>query len=490
MPVAQTVISGSGAPTTTQVAPGDPSGMQFPNDPLGFFGVTPVAQPYGALQRALVAGAPSGIVTGWASYQTNFVSAGIATITSGESALTIQQGTVTSARILLTTGDVVYLNKPSSQAGLGVGNVRVSTTTTTTNAVYVTLSNASAATITPTTNEVYRIASTRGVPTISMTLTPAAVGPNSTIEQQFSVTSTQLGTGPGVAVGQLLQVMKPSSQAGLDIVGCRVVSNEVIGITFSNVTAATITPTAAEAYTVQALSALDAHNNFMIWTLNGGTVGAIGVGGVVSGGNTVFTGALATDFPVGPPIAPTAANNGSAATNSAGPAFSIITANAMTMWFYGIGTGATPTANVYWDQLVYRMNPAAPLVLYSQTLTPVSVAPNTTAEQTFTVTGLLANTVAWVNKPSWTANLGIAGVRVSAANTLAINYLNTSTVTITPPSETYIIGNFQMQAPTPTTSNTTGGAVTQQCVQALASVINMTAKQRADFVALGLWAGA
>ena len=453
---------------------------------LGFWGATPVAQPSGNAQAALVRGAASGVVTGWSSFQTAFAGAGVATITSTEFGLTVQQGTTTSARVLLGTSDMVYVNKPTSQAGLAVGNVRVSAA----NIVGVTLSNPTGATITPTTNQVYRIVSTRGLPTIAATLSPAAVAPNSIVEQVFTLSAASIATVPGVSVGQLVQVMKPTAQAGLDIVGVRAAGNNQVGITFSNVTAATITPTASESYTIQALSALDAHNNFMLFTLNGGTVGAIAVGTAATGGNAVFTGALATDMPVGAPLAPTGANNGGAATNSSAPAFSIMTADTMTMWFNGIGTGSTPSANVYWDQLIFRLNPAAPLVLYSQSLAPVSVAANTCAEQTFTVTGLLANTVVWVNKPTATNGLGIAGVRVSAASTLAINYINATSSAIVPPTETYVIGNFQAQAPTPTTSNTTGGAVSQQAVQAIMSGVNQLAKLRGDLVTIGVLAGA
>lgn len=467
---------------------------QSPTDTLALYGAQDstgkqtavgVAQPSGNAQAPLVRGAASGVVTGWSSFQTALLGGGVANITSAETGLTIQQGTTTSARVLLTAADMIYINKPTSQAGLGVGNVRVSAT----NVIGLTLSNATAATITPTVNQVYRIASIRGLPTISATLSPAAVAPNTIVEQVFTLTAAQIASG-GVAVGQLVQVMKPTSQTGLDIVGCRAAGNNQVGITFANVTAATITPTASESYTIQALSALDAHNNFMLFTVNGGAVGAIAVGAAASAGNSVFTGALATDMPVGAPVAPTGANNGGAATNSSNPIFSIMTADTMTMWFAAIGTGSTPTANVYWDQLVFRLNPAAPLVLYSQLLAPTSVAANTTAEQTFTVTGLLANTVAWVNKPSATPGLGIAGVRISAASTLAINYINSTGSAIVPPTETYVVGNFQAQAPTPTTSNTTGGAVSQQAVPAIMSGLNQLAKVRTDLVATGLWAGA
>lgn len=77
----------------------------------------------------------------------------------------------------------------------------------------------------------------------------------------------------------------------------------------------------------------------------------------------------------------------------------------------------------------------------SFTASPAQVAANTTAEQTFTVTGLLAGDVVFVNKPTSQAGLGIAGVRVSAANTIAVTFVNATASPITPTaSETYQVG--------------------------------------------------
>lgn len=76
----------------------------------------------------------------------------------------------------------------------------------------------------------------------------------------------------------------------------------------------------------------------------------------------------------------------------------------------------------------------------SVALTPVAVAQATTAEQTFTVNGLLPGDHVVVNKPTAQAGLGIVGARVSAANTLAITYCNVpSGGNITPTAETYLI---------------------------------------------------
>lgn len=76
--------------------------------------------------------------------------------------------------------------------------------------------------------------------------------------------------------------------------------------------------------------------------------------------------------------------------------------------------------------------------VYTPTINPGSVAVNTTAEQTFTVTGLDVNDIiVSVSKPTLTAGLGICGWRVSAANTLAITFNNNTAAAIDPPSEVY-----------------------------------------------------
>lgn len=77
-----------------------------------------------------------------------------------------------------------------------------------------------------------------------------------------------------------------------------------------------------------------------------------------------------------------------------------------------------------------------------QTLTPTSVAANSTAIQTFTVNGLAVGDSIDVNKPSHQAGLSIGNVFVSAANTLQIQFVNTTASPITPASEQYIIGGM------------------------------------------------
>lgn len=86
---------------------------------------------------------------------------------------------------------------------------------------------------------------------------------------------------------------------------------------------------------------------------------------------------------------------------------------------------------------VLRGNVQYSMVL-NVTLSPASVANATSAEQTFTVNGLQTGDFVNVGKPTTQAGLGIVNSRVSAANTLAITFLNTTAATITPTaSEVY-----------------------------------------------------
>lgn len=451
-----------------QVSMGDDDGTTLglnAADPISFFNATPVVQPSGAGQAALNRALGTGVIT---TYTTSQSPTSILTITSTEKSLTVQTGT--GATMVPAAADFFYVNKPTSQAGLGVGNVRYVSA----GVVGVTFSNFTGATITPTASELYKVVQLRNAGVLVLpTLTPTAVPANTIAEQLFTMT--------GVRAGELLQISKPTAQAGLDIAGCRVAANNQIGITFSNVTAATITPTAAEVYSAISLAGLDARDNIINYGFNVGTVGAVGAGVVITGGSTALLGILATDILLGV-TKPTAQ---AAATNAAIPssANSVLTADTLTLYFFGVGTGYTPTASEVYGIETVRAAPAAPLKLYSQSLAPTSVAANTCAEQTFTVTGLISGTPVWVNKPSATGQLGIMGVRVSAADTLAINYANVSAAAIVPPTETYIIGNFQVPAPG------AGNSVYQGLAAGAGATGNLVSAIRTALVALGLIQG-
>lgn len=79
------------------------------------------------------------------------------------------------------------------------------------------------------------------------------------------------------------------------------------------------------------------------------------------------------------------------------------------------------------------------MAIINVTLTPALVSANTSAEQDFTVTGLLVGDHVSISAPSLTAGSGIVGVRVKAADTLSISWGNFTSSNKTPPSGTYTL---------------------------------------------------
>jgi hypothetical protein len=429
-------------------------------DGVAFFGATPVVQPAGQSQAAVTRGSAAGVVATILSAVASPTTPG--TLTTAEKTFTLV--TAAGSNFQVATTDVVFVNKPTSQAGLGVGNVRVSAG----NTLAVTFSGVNATTVTPTASQSYSVVALRGFSPLSGTLTPAAVPANTIAEQQFALA--------GVRPNELVQVNKPTSQAGLDVVGCRVVASGTVGITFMNVTASPITPTAAEVYTVVSLGGIDAVNNDLLVQelFSPGTISAS-----TSAEQTLVTTGLATTDTITGISKPTAqaglgiANQRISTAGTLGLTFGNFTASPITI-----------TATETYSIALKRPNPVAPLVVQSAALTPTSVAALTTAEQLFAVPNIVASAVAWVNKPSATPGLGIAGVRVAAAGTIAINFVNSSAAAIVPPAETYIVGNFQLPVGDASSTWLQTASVVDTQQSALANAL------RTGLVNLGLVAGA
>ena len=78
------------------------------------------------------------------------------------------------------------------------------------------------------------------------TLSPAQVAANTTAEQTLIVTGLK-------ASDTVLSVVKPTADAGLGIVGARISADDTLAITFANVTAGALTPTASEDYLVMVM---------------------------------------------------------------------------------------------------------------------------------------------------------------------------------------------------------------------------------------------
>jgi hypothetical protein len=412
--------------------------------PIGMYGATPVAQRSNANQLTVSAAATSGTLLSVQAIALSPAGVGINTTLS-------QAIAVTGAPIL--TSDFLVVNKPSHQANLAIINARPHTATAGT--VVLQYFNMSTATITPTASEQYQFQLFRGLAN-SISLTPSVVAANSVSEQTFNVT--------GVAVGMLAMVSKPSEQVGLGIGNVRIPANNQLAIQFINVSSGAITPAAGESYSYFASAGLAANSNLMLWGVNVGTqltppVTTTTQSWQVTEQSVTVSGILATDIFVG------------ISKPSAQATFGIVggritTANIVNLAFgSGTVTGITPTAAEVYAVTIYRQNPNPPLTVVSVTVAPTGIAAFTTNEQAFTVTPAFpVGSMCFVNKPTLTANCTVVGARVSAAGVVAIAFANTnitsSAVTVVPPSEVYLIGNFQ-----PSTSS--GSYVSMQVANSL-----------------------
>lgn len=86
------------------------------------------------------------------------------------------------------------------------------------------------------------------------------------------------------------------------------------------------------------------------------------------------------------------------------------------------------------------MIPFDRLCVSSLSINPASVGANTSAEQSFTLPGLqIGDVILDVIKPTLTAGLSLSSARVSAANTLAVTFVNSTAAPIDAAAETYTI---------------------------------------------------
>lgn len=87
----------------------------------------------------------------------------------------------------------------------------------------------------------------------------------------------------------------------------------------------------------------------------------------------------------------------------------------------------------------------ASITVIEASLTPSEVATITAPAQTFTVQGLKTTDAVTVCPPSQTAGVAIANARVSAANTLSIQFVNPTAGNLTPAAGTHKIIVHRME---------------------------------------------
>lgn len=448
-----------------QLSDGNANGTvlgQSATDLIGFYNQTPVAQQSGSSQASLSSGVPAqgtsaGVVTHYATSQSPV---SVAANTTAEQSITV-------TGVLAT--DMVAINKPTSQAGLGLVSGRVSAA----NTVKLTFANCTASALTPTATETYIVTTYQANLQLSATLTPAAVAANTVAEQTFTGVT-------GLMPGMVLQVNKPTTQAGLALLTARCSASNTLVLTFANTTGSAITPTAGEVYQVGAFNGLTAGSSTLVFGLSASGIGTVAAN-TTAEQTITEAGIQATDVPIGA-VKPSLQAGLGLFTGR------VSAASTYKATFVNATAGIlTPTTTETYSVSIFRPNASPVLSILKPTITPTSVAANTTAEQVFSgITGLVSGQPVIAHPAynlSQTPGVGVVGVRVSATGTLAVTFMNTTSAAITPPAGPWVVGQFNQTTPT-------AGNYVQQFVGVLQTIgATLQNATRQTLVNLGLMAG-
>lgn len=364
-------------------------------------------------------------------YQVSLVTNSVAATTSAEQTSFV--GYTSTSIYGVDTSSVIWVNKSTATAGLGIGGARVASS----GAIAVTYINeSSAAQNIPV--QVYDVIEIKAGPlTTTAALTPAAVPATSTVEQIFTI------TGNVCYPGTIAIVNKPAAQTSLAYSQFgRVVGLNQVGITYINtLSTAAITPT-AETYSFAFLPQLNCFNPTVIYMVPQGQ--AATNASSTTWETSAATGLVTTDVCCGVGIALS-----SAALSSTSIGTPYVTSAGVLQIPYTTVLGAqTPPASQTLSVTVQKAFPLNPNMLYSTTLVGTTCAATTTVEATTTVTGLLvSSSVSVMPTGPLPAGVFVANARVSAANTIAVTYINPTTTAVVIPTTGALIGNIQMQGP-------------------------------------------
>lgn len=453
-------------------------------DLIAFYGGTPAGQPSSVSLPSggsQASGFLNSLVSGgiMVKYQLAPQVNSFNATTTTEQTTTVSSGSA-GASSGVQTSSVVFVNKPTVQNGLGIAGYRVSAPGTL-SINYINTSTGGA--ITPT-QEVYDVIEIKsGLLTTTAVLSPAAVPLNSSQEQIFNI------SGNVCLPGTIGIVNKPTAQTGLGYSGiCRVVGINQVGITFfavsSGAVTSGVTPTAAETYQFAFLPQLNAYNPTLVYTIPAGQ--AAGAASTNVEQTSAVTGILGTDTVSG--ISKPAVQASTAVANGR-----VMSSGVIGIQYTNITAAQTPTSSETYRTTIQRQSPLNPMMMYSVPFTPAAVAATTAAEQTTAVTGIVASSSIALMKPSVTPGLVITNVRQVASSgtpgTIAITYHNLTTTSITPPAETYTVGNVQLQGPGAGVVTTAGLSVEQTYYPAQQQSMVMAQALRAALVNLNMIAG-
>jgi hypothetical protein len=252
--------------------------------------------------------------------------------------------------------------------------------------------------------------------------------------------------GNNIALGMTVVGSKPTAQTGLGVGNWRVAGNYQVGITFENYTGSAITPTAGETYSFVAVGPVPGISNEITYGAAAATPGAT-VGATTTSEQAIsITGITAAqDWVVG--ISKPSAQTG---LGMLGARVSSATSNAVYADYINITAGAiTPTPTEVYTVVIGKTSPPQPAMMYEQYVSSfTAVSANTGGEQQVTVTGVPAGSAVNVMPPpGMPAGLVIGGARVSAVNTVQVNFVNATAGSLTPPAGVYKFESFPVVGP-------------------------------------------
>jgi len=369
-------------------------------------------------------------------YQVSLQTNSVAATTTAEQ--TSYVGYTSTSIYGVDSTSVIWVNKSTATAGLGIAGARVSYSGTSGIIAVTYINESSAAQNIPV--QVYDVIEIKQGPlTTTATLSPAAIPATSTVEQIFTI------TGNVCYPGTIGIVNKPTNQTSLGYSQfARVVGLNQVGITFVNtLSTAAITPTAAESYAFAFIPALNAFNPTLIYMVPQGQ-GATNASST-TWETTAATGVVPQDVCSGVSLALS-----SAALSSTSIGSPYVTAAGVIQVAYQTVLGTqTPPASQTLAITVQKQTPLNPCVIYSTTLPATTCAATTTVEMTSAVSGVLASTsvaVVPIAGP-WPSGVILANARVTSAGAIGLTFINPTTTSVSIPATPVQIANIQMQGP-------------------------------------------
>ena len=307
----------------------------------------------------------------------------------------------------------------------------------------------------------------------------------------FPPTVTFIG-GNVIMPGMCLAVNKTSANtANLAIVNARVSGPNQVAVQFAAI-GANVAANANDTYQFMPFMTMPAASPIIQFQANAANL-------TVTTANVANTTAVATPGILSTDIVmcsgPIAANTGGVFT------FPPPTANNLELYYVGGGNTTWTPANGVYNWNLFKPAPQPPVQTWQVPLTfSNAITANSCTEIMVTLpTGvdlysgqanLAANTVSLVvNKPSWTANLGILGARANSNTTIGITFINTSGANITPPNETYTIASIPVPLPT-LGANVLAGQAMQTVSAGFNQLMYLTNEMQQTLQTLGLIRGA